>query len=265
MRRRGSRITTGHSDSQLRNRLSPAIFRAAAATVFLGIPTIDARFGAVGIPLVCVSLAFAALLLGNAMRAMSPSADWSLPVVDSVTLLLVVPSSTVAFGIGRADERLGGSASHVAAAVAVVIGCTAIAAFVAALLNERAPLLAVTAFLPAPFVVAAVLAGGGLFGADAVAQAISLAWIASAIVTLIDGVIAPTLRSLLAPTSFVLFALVLLFLANTQGGAVLSPANRLLALATTAICGALLLLMPGYLRDAPSRDVRGDSPPRTLR
>ncbi|HUG17319.1 MAG TPA: hypothetical protein VMM78_20100 [Thermomicrobiales bacterium] len=169
----------------------------------------------------------------------------------------------MASSIGIADARIGGGAGHFAAASVVVVGATVIVAVAASAVCYRSVQTGVLAMLPAPMVVAAVIGGADRFAAGSLAQGLAIAWLATAALTLLDGVAGDELRSLVAPAGFAIFAIVMAVVARSDAPSQMSATNSALALITTALAGTTLLILPVVagnvtgvergMRDAPPR------------
>jgi hypothetical protein len=219
-----------------------ALSRLVIALTLIALPAIQERFGTLALPMLLVALAPLSVGFALLLRSMSGDWDWTLPAVDAASLIVLVPPVVVASGIGVADARLGGGAPYFAAACAAVIGATGIVAFLATLAGGNNPGTGVLALLPGPLVVAAVIAGGERFVAGSLASGLSLAWAFAALITLMYGFASEQIRSLLAPAGFAVFVLIVAVMGRGDGS--ITATNSGLALITTAITGAMLLMLP---------------------
>jgi hypothetical protein len=231
-----------------------ALTRGFVAICLLAAPTFEARLGSAALPFVCVALAATCALIAAGMRSSSRASGWTSPAADTVTLLTVVPAAALASGIEVADSRLGGGAGYFAAAAAAVIGATAIVALVAASLTYGTPTSSSIALLPAPMIVAAVIAGADRFSAESFTQGLGMAWIAAALITVLDGLTSEQVRSLLPPLGFAVFVVLVVLIGRSGSPSQVTATNSAIALVTTAIAGAALLWLPSVATDA--RDIR---------
>ncbi len=226
-----------------RDRAPPAVVRMLVGATFIALPAFEIRLGGLALPIICSVLAgltgIAAWLMGRSEAQRS----WSLNATDAVTLALLVPVVAVASGIEVADIRLGGATGNFVAAALAVLAVVGIVSVVAALASVESPLSAGIALLPAALIVAATIAGAERFAADNLGQGLTAAWMIAALATLVDGGLAPKLRSLVPPLAFAVFAIVVA-VAGNSGGADVSRDNAAIAFVTTAASGVVLMTVP---------------------
>jgi hypothetical protein len=243
-------------------RIPPALVRSGVALGFASLAAFEERFGGLAVPVLCFGLASACVLAVYLMRTFEIDTAWPLPAVDAVTVVMLVPVVVVASGIEVADARLGGEVMNFAAAATAVVATVCIVALLASWLTARVRELAPLAFLPAALVVAAIIAGAERFAADALAAGLSMAWMAAAVATLLDGIGGKRMRPLLPAATFALFAIAVALLGRSGTTAYVTSTNTAIALIVTALAGAALLLLPAITAIDVSGSREDDAQPR---
>lgn len=232
-----------------RDRVPPAVVRVLVGATFIALPAFEIRLGGLALPVVCAVLATLAGVAGWLLSRSEAMRSSSLNVTDAATLLFLTPVVAVASGIEVSDIRLGGAIGNFAAAAVAVLAMLGVVAVVAVLTSVESPRSAGIALLPAALTIAAVIAAAERFAADNMGQGFTAAWMIAALATLLDGVVNMRFRTLIPPLAFAVFAVVVAA-AGTSEQAEVSRANATIAFLTTALGGAVLLIVPVATRRA---------------
>lgn len=205
--------------------------RAFCGVTFAGYAAFDERFGDAA--LVVMSLGLAAFVAAITFVAVKMLSGYTVGVLaGDIPALLVLPSVLwIASGIEVADPTFGGSTGRFLLAATAVLCVQAIIGTVAAMLNTDDPERAAVGALGGTFAVIGVLGAGGRFAASDLPDGLSLAWMAVAMATLADGLVASRNRAavrLASTIGFLLLVVVMSLAARAEMSS--GGANRAIAM-----------------------------------
>lgn len=239
--------------------------RAVAGVGFALVPVLESRFDDASLILVCLLLAG---ITGGVVFA-----DWWFTrrsprrelAADLVSLAVLVPASSVARMIAVADSRLGGRDLNYIAAALGVLAVFLIIVSVSLSDESSPPSHSTIGVLPAAILLVALFAGSSAASTANLWQAASLAWIVSAIMTVVYGLAGTSWRSFIAPVSYALFAVVVLTAVDQDSSRrTVSSVHQELSVGILLLVGLILLAMglwsasmrsipPGQLAQAQQR------------
>ncbi len=224
-----------------RNWLLLATARVGVATGFLLTPTVRQQLGDAAVAALAVFLALVLLMTlvghwylvrGQARRDLA---------ADAFAVLTLTPVGIVAAGIQGAEDRFGGRTANVLAALAATILIFAIVALIARMDDRLDFGDAALGALGGALAVAVLIGNPNRFAVADMWQALSVAWMAAAVATVVYGLLPARVRASLPLVTYGVFALVVALLPasqlNQESGA---DTLAILALLTTGAAMALI-------------------------
>jgi hypothetical protein len=244
------------------------LVRALVALLIGATPSFEDRFGSAALPLVCAGLAgFTALAAYLTFRS-EAARTWPVNAADSLTLAVLTPVVVLASDIAVADPRLGGGTSNFGSAALAAVAISAIVALLVAALAARGTAPDAIAVLPASLTITIALVGAERFAGASVTDALSAAWMLAAVATIIDGIAAVQVRSIVPAAAFAIAATAAVALSRSHQQAEMNSGNARIAFLATVAAGIVLLSVPPLARaigrsDASARpEARNGAPGR---
>ncbi|CAN5769068.1 hypothetical protein BH20CHL1_BH20CHL1_04440 [soil metagenome] len=258
-RRRVRRYPTGSSFSvwSMRDGLGYGFTRAICAIGFGLTPSLGGRFGDASLAIISTALALLMFAIVAGLVRMGRPAEWRL-VADGITLLVLVPVLATASGIEVADARLGGRSANFLAAAAAALLIYAVVVVVATRAGADRNAATQIGVLPGGLSITAILLGASHFSAGALWRGLTVSWMVAAIVTALAMFVSLRARGAVAPVTFAVFSLTIVFLESTKTSErSLSSESSAIAMGAAAVVAMILVLIP-----LPQRRVRAKRPQR---
>lgn len=227
-----------------RERVPPAFVRAIIAIGFMASPAFEDRFGDVAFPLTSLTLAVFVALGALAFSRSEARDAWPSMAADALVCAVLAPVIAVAGRLQVAAPELGGSTRGFSAAAVALVATFALVAIFAAAVAAQQSHAGGLELLTASMMVGVAMLGAERFATQELTAGLSLAAMAAALATVLDGLLPMRYRSALPPVAFTVIAIVTVGVARGGAAGTVTDSKALIALSVSAIAGGALLVIP---------------------